>query len=162
MHSISYNYIPLTIPLSQRLPASQLAQQLVGPPLSAHTLFPSPPLFFLPNPPVSLALSALLPLLHHLGDRMPDRNARPLNLLLAQPRRHTHFQGGLRLPDRFPGRAGPRHAFEAGDKDAVGESLLLTRRLSQLIQLDDDKKSQAGRARCERDWRHEPHRRYPA
>lgn len=53
---------------------------------------------------------------------MSNGDARPLNLLLGQARRQADFQSRLRLPNRFFGRAA-RHALEAGDEHAVGESL---------------------------------------
>jgi hypothetical protein len=127
-YSISYNKYPPSRPptpinASHLQPPSSPSSQLV---LSLPATYPHP----FSYSSISFVLKVLLPLLHHLSDRMPDRNARPLNLLLTQPRRHTHFQRGLRLPDRFFGRAGTRHAFEAGDEHAVGESLTSTRRIS--------------------------------
>lgn len=131
-YPLSYNNIPPHDPInaSHLQPPSSPSSQLV---LSLPATYPHPFSYSLspPDPSVSFALPALLPLLHHLSDRMPDRNSRPLDLLLGQPCRHTHFQAGLRLPDRFFGRAGTRHTFEAGDEHAVGESLISTRRISR-------------------------------
>jgi hypothetical protein len=68
---------------------------------------------------------AVLPLpTHHLGDSMPNRDARLLNLLLRQPRRKTDFQCGLWGKD-FVFRAGRvwRNGLLTGDEDALSQTL---------------------------------------
>ena len=68
--------------------------------------------------------SSRLPLLYHFRNRMPDRYASPLNLLLRQADRDTNFERRLHLLSDLL-VVGRRHAFPPGDQDAIRKSLEL-------------------------------------
>jgi hypothetical protein len=62
---------------------------------------------------------------HDLCDGMSDDDARFLDLLPAQARRETDFEGGLALPADLAGRGAghDRHSFYTRDEDAIVLSL---------------------------------------
>ena len=73
-----------------------------------------------------LELALWLPLLiHHLRNRVPDRNPRPFDLLPRKPHGNTHLQRRLQLPFDIFRRCVDRlgHALQPRDQHAIGQSL---------------------------------------